>query len=183
MAKAVISSDLMQRVASGDEKAFEELYRLTYRPLFSFLLSLTADQESAKDLMQETYLSIFVSAPKYREQGNPLAWIMKIGKNLFLMGKRSKESSTVFLEDSGESINEISFNSVEDIEARELLQTLFAILSREERSIVTLHDLSGFRHREIAEILEMPVGTVLSKYYRAVRKMREKARKEGWQEI
>ncbi len=182
MAKATIPSDLMAKVASGDEKAFEELYRLTYRPLFSFLLSLTADQENARDLMQETYLSVFVSAKNYREQGNPLAWIMKIGKNLFLMGKRNKDNNIILLEDTDESFREISFNSIEDIETRELLQMLFMILSREERSIIALHDLSGFKHREIAEILEIPVGTVLSRYHRAIRKMREKARAEGWQE-
>ena len=183
MAKVVIPSDLMSRVAGGDEKAFEELYRLTYRPLFSFLLSLTADQESASDLMQETYLSVYVSAHKYREQGNPLAWIMKIGKNLFLMGKRRKDNNLIFLEDPGEGRQDIAFDSIEDGESRELLQMLFEILSQEERSIVTLHDLSGFKHREIAEILGLPVGTVLSKYHRATKKMRERAQEEGWQEI
>jgi RNA polymerase sigma-70 factor (ECF subfamily) len=182
MAKVQIPSGLIGRIADGDEKAFEELYRLTYRPLFSFLLSLTADHESAKDLMQETYLSVFVSAHRYRERGNPLAWIMKIGKNLFLMKKRKRESGMIYLEDAGDTAPEIPYSMIEDIEARETLRSLFEVLGREERSIVALHDLSGFRHREIAEIMDLPVGTVLSKYNRAIRKMREYARREGWQE-
>ncbi len=178
MTRVTIPSELMTRIAGGDEKAFEELYRLTYKPLFSFLLSLTADQEKAGDLMQETYLRVFVSASRYRDMGNPLAWIMKIGKNLFLMEKR-KTGSIVYVEDPAESAAEISFDSIEDREAKEMLQILFAVLSPEERIIVILHDMSGFRNREIAEILELPIGTVLSKYHRAIVKMRKKAQTEG----
>ena len=179
MAKVAIPSHLMPRIADGDEKAFEELYRLTYRPLFSFILSMTADEEKARDLMQETYLRVYVSAGRYRDLGNPLAWIMKIGKNLVLMDKRNKDSSLIFMEEPELNAPEISFDSITDMEARETLQLLFESLSAEERSIVSLHDLSGFRHREIAEILELPLGTVLSKYNRAVRKMRESFQAEG----
>ena len=59
------------------------------------------------------------------------------------------------------------------------MQNLFEVLSTEERTIVVLHDLWGFRHREIAEILDVPTGTVLSKYHRSIKKLREKARSEG----
>ncbi|MBQ2845755.1 MAG: hypothetical protein IJE75_01280 [Firmicutes bacterium] len=114
MAKVTIPSDLMTRIAGRDEKAFEELYRLTYRPLFSFLLSLTADQEKARDLMQETYLSVFISAGQYRDQGNPMAWIMKIGKNLFLMDKRNRDSGLIYVEDPTESAPEIPFDNIGD---------------------------------------------------------------------
>lgn len=179
MAKVTIPSDLMTRIAGRDEKAFEELYRLTYRPLFSFLLSLTADQEKARDLMQETYLSVFISAGQYRDQGNPMAWIMKIGKNLFLMDKRNRDSGLIYVEDPTESAPEIPFDNIGDYESREILQNLFEVLSTEERTIVVLHDLWGFRHREIAEILDVPTGTVLSKYHRSIKKLREKARSEG----
>lgn len=180
MTRVTIPSELMTRVAAGEEKAFEELFRLTYRPLFSFLLSLTADQEKASDLMQETYLRVYISAGRYKDFGNPMAWIMKIGKNLFLMDRRKKENSIIYVENPGEVVPEIPFDSISDIEARETLRILFEILTPQERTIVTLHEISGFRNREIAELLELPIGTVLSKYYRAIGKMKKKAQEEGF---
>lgn len=178
MSKVTVPSQLMARIADGDENAFEELYRLTYKPLFSFILSLTADEEKTRDIMQETYLNVYMSASRYRDKGNPLAWIMKIGKNIFLMEKRRKDSNIIFMEDPDSYVPGISYDSIENIEARETLQMLFESLTLQERSIVTLHDLSGFRHREIADILELPIGTVLSKYHRAVGKLKKKAQTE-----
>ena len=179
MRKIPLSSDLMVLVAKGDEKAFEDLYKATYRQLFSFLLSLTADQDTARDIMQETYLKVYVSAQKYRDKGNLLAWIMTIGKNQFLMQKRKEKGDVVYIDDSTDSIREMSFDGISDLEARETLEMMFRILSRQERCIVTLHDISGFKHREIAELIELPTATVISKYNRAMRKMREEAHEMG----
>ena len=86
MNHVLIPPDLLPKIAKGDKAAFEQLYQLTYKPVFSFLLSLTMNQDDAKDLLQETFLRVYGSAHLYR-QGNPMAWIMKIGKNLFLMEK------------------------------------------------------------------------------------------------
>lgn len=176
MEKVAIPTDLLPRIAGGDEKAFEELYRLTYRAVFSFLLSLTANQDDARDLMQETYMKVFVSARLYQERGNPLAWIMTIGKNLFLMGSRKRKSGIVYLDDCTEWATDIPFDSVSDLETRDILRRLFAELSAEERSVVTLHDISGFTFREIAELLDIPHGTVMSKYHRAFSKLRERSK-------
>lgn len=59
-------------------------------------------------------------------------------------------------------------------EDRLILRTAMEALSDEERQIVALHALSGFRHREIAEVLELPLATVLSKYHRALKKLRSR---------
>lgn len=165
-------SDLLFRVADGDEKAFEELYRLTYKPLFSFLVSLTTNLEDARDILQETYLKVFVSAHLYKNSGNPLAWIMKIGKNIFLMQERSHKNDFVYMDNRDAVPPEIPFDNISDFETRELIQELFQILTQQERSIIVLHEISGFKHREIADLLDLPLGTVLSKYNRAIRKLR-----------
>ena len=174
MEKVAIPTDLLPRIAGGDEKAFEELYRITYRPVFSFLLSLTGNQDDARDLMQETYLKVFVSAHLYKERGNPLAWIMKIGKNLFLTERRNSKAGIIYLEDCREQQEDIHFDTITDVETRDLLRRLFALLTPEERIIVTLHDISGFKYREIAELTDLPLGTVMSKHHRAFRKLKEK---------
>ena len=175
MGKVAIPPNLIPMVAAGDQNAFEELYRLTYRPLFSFLVSLTSNQEDASDLLQETYLKVYTSASRYTERGNSLAWIMKIGKNLFLMQQRSRKNDFVYLDDRDSGAAEIPFDNIADSETRTVIQEMFDALSREERTIVVLHEISGFKHKEIADLLELPLGTVLSKYNRAINKLRSQA--------
>ena len=173
MNHVLIPPDLLPKIANGDKAAFEQLYQLTYKPVFSFLLSLTMNQDDAKDLLQETYLRVYGSAHLYR-QGNPMAWIMKIGKTLFLMDKRKKKPEPVSDPEVFKDV-QIKLDSVENVETRILLEQLFLVLSEEEREIVVMHVTGGFRHREIAEMLDMPLGTVLVKYNRAMKKLKKSA--------
>ena len=169
-----IPSDLLPKIAQGNKDAFEQLYQLTYKPVFSFLLSLTMNQEDANDLLQETYLRVYGSAHMYHH-GNPMAWIMKIGKNLFLMEKRKKKPEPIS-DPEVQTDLQIGLDTVENVETRILLEQLFLVLSEEEREIVVMHVTGGFRHREIAEILNMPIGTVLVKYNRAMKKLKKSAK-------
>lgn len=175
MGKVHIPPELMQRIASGDDRAFEQLYRLTFRPVYSFLLSMTANHDDAMDILQETYIRVHGSAHLYREQGNPMAWIMTIARNLFLMEKRKRRALPV---EAGElaARDEPSFDDIADHETRMFLRELFENLTEEERTIVVMHAISGFRHREIAEIMDLPLGTVLSKYNRSMKKLATSAK-------
>ena len=175
MGKVHIPPELMQRVASGDDQAFEQLYRLTFRPVYSFLLSMTANQNDAMDILQETYIRVHGSAHLYKEQGNPMAWIMTIARNLFLMEKRKKKALLVAA-DELEARDEPCFDGIADHETKILLEELFTNLSEEERTIVVMHAICGFRHREIAEVMDLPLGTVLSKYNRSMKKLAASAR-------
>lgn len=134
------------------------------------------NQDDAKDLLQETYIRVHGSAHLYREQGNPMAWIMKIGRNLFLMEKRKKTAIPIDT-DTIQMQKELSFDNITNVESKLYLEELFTILTEEERTIVVLHSAAGFRHREIAEFLDMPLGTVLSKYNRAMKKLEAAAKK------
>ena len=70
----------------------------------------------------------------------------------------------------------IDWNSVENVETRIFLEQLFQVLTEEEREIVVMHVTVGFRHREIAEMLDIPIGTVLVKYNRAMKKLKKSAK-------
>ncbi len=163
----------MRKVMSGDIAAFEQLYNLTYKPVFSFLLSLTANQEDAKDLLQETFLRVLGSAHLYKEQGNLMAWIMKIGRNLFLMEQRKRREIPVSEEEL--RTEQLNFDAISDRETRILMEQLFRVLTEDEREIVVLHAIAGFRHKEIAEMMDIPLGTILSKYNRAMKKLKNTA--------
>ena len=174
--KIIIPPDLMPRVAAGDEEAFEQLYNLTYRALFSFLLSLTKDKNDTKDIMQETYLRVFGSAHLYRDKGNPMAWIMKIAKNVYLMEKRKSKGNLYALPDYDKVPENIPYDSIRSAERKIFLEQIFEIMSDEERHIILLHLVSDLKFKDISEILGMPLSTVTSKYQRALAKLSKHAK-------
>lgn len=155
----------------GEQDAFRELYEASYKPLYAFLLSYTLNAEDAQDLLQETYIQILTNCQMYHEQGNPMAWMMKIAKNLFLMKcRKEKEKRNVSLEDVE---NELGFEDISGIENRMVLEKMFELLSEDDRNLIILHDVSGLKHREIAKLLDLPLGTVISKYRRGIRKLQK----------
>ena len=128
------------------------------------------NRADAEDVMQNTYLKIKLNADKYTAGTNGRAWILQIAKNLALneLSKRRRAESGG--DGEAEAQGDFPAGSVNDLMQREL--------SEEERRIVTLHVLWGYKHREIARMLGCPTGTVTSKYKRSVEKLK-KALKEA----
>lgn len=167
-----IDDDLFDQISRGDKEAFRVLYEESYKPLYAFLLSLTQNAEDAQDLLQETYLTISQRCHLYTKQGNPMGWMMRIAKNLFLMELRKKKVEYIEDMDQMEVGSDIDFSESLSIENRVVVEQLFKILSVEERTIVIMHVVAGQTFKEIAAILEKPIGTILAKYNRAIGKMR-----------
>ena len=167
---------LILRIAVDDRQALETLYRETSTSVYGFVLSIVRNSHIAEDIMQETYLKIYTSAKGYRPQGKPLAWMLTIAHNLSLMKLREKEASNISLEpDWGAARTDGGHEKTLD---RMVLETAMQILSDEERQIIILHDVSGMKHREIADIMSIPLPTVLSKYRRALSKLRKQIKGE-----
>ena len=167
-----IDEGLLARIAEGDREAFAELYRQTDRTVYAFALSLLKDREEAKDVMHDAYLNIFTAAKNYVPMGKPLAWIFTIVRNLALMKLRERKRA------GGELPEGLSESSTEEktdqlVTERMVLEVALERLGEEERQIVLLHAVSGLRHREIAQLMELPLSTVLSRYQRALGKLRK----------
>ncbi len=169
--KVYIDERVFERIRKGDQDAFRELYELSYRPLYAFLVSYTQNSEDAKDLLQDTYVQIFSNIHHYQTRGNPMAWMMKIAKNLFLMKCRKEQGVAVVSYE--EIANELGFSEMTNVENKVVLEKMFELLSVEERNIIVLHDVSGLKHREVAQILSMSLGTVISKYNRGMKKLQK----------
>jgi RNA polymerase sigma-70 factor (ECF subfamily) len=164
-----IDETLFRLIGEGDRDAFCELYSLTRSAVYSYALSLLHNESDAEDVMQDTYLKIRSAAHLYRPQGKPMAWILTIERNLCLMKFRQRKTQSVIpIEDAA---NRIDFSQIEDREDRIVLETALNSLSREECQIIVLHAVSGLKHREIGNLLEMPLSTVLSKYNRGIKKL------------
>ena len=169
----------MLALQRGDESAFEEIYNETKRGLFAFISSICRDYHMAEDMMQTAYVRLRTTIASYRAGGNAYAWLYTIAKNLTLneLARRKRELSV----DVEEDPSKFGVYSLE-ADGSPVTAVMNAVLNETERQIVSLHVMSGFKHREIAEILEKPLGTVLWTYNNALAKMKKELIKEGYDE-
>ena len=143
---------LLIHIAGGEREALAELYQRTRSAVYGLALSYLKNAHDAQDLTQDVYVQVWDCAEQYRLTGSPMGWLLAVCRNLCLMRMR-RECGL-------------------DADERALLQGALASLTDEERRIVLLHAVTGLKHREIAALLELPLPTVLSKYHRALKKMR-----------
>ena len=162
---------LLVQIAQGDNNAFEQLYIQTRRGVYAFLYTYYHNALDTEDGMQSVYLNIKKGIHTYRPGSNPSAWILQIAKNLAYndLKKKKREVPT----------DEIKEGSYEYEGGRgEITELMERILSEDEQRIVTLHVIWDYKHREIAEILGCPTGTVTSKYKRAIEKLKKSLKEE-----
>lgn len=161
---------LLIRIAGGEREALAELYRRTRTAVYGLALSYLKNAHDAQDLTQDAYVQVWDCAEQYRPTGSPMGWLLTVCRNLCLMRLRCEERRTALSEEEWDAIP--AQESGLGAEERALLQHALAGLADEERRIVLLHAVTGLKHREIAALLELPLPTVLSKYQRALKKMR-----------
>ncbi len=161
---------------------------LPYRDqLYKSALRMTRSVEDAEDLIQETYLKAYKYYQKFSEGTNFKAWLFKIMKNTFINSYRKKklQPTKVDFADVHEGLEETLMDRAEFTDANPEAGYLFDEMDHEVsdsltalpydyKMVVLLADLEGFAYKEIAEILEVPVGTVMSRLYRG-RRMMERA--------
>ncbi len=161
---------LLIRIAGGEREALAELYQRTRAAVYGLALSYLKNAHDAQDLTQDAYVQVWDCAEQYRPTGSPMGWLLTVCRNLCLMRLRREERRTALSEEEWDAIP--AQESGLDAEERALLQHALAGLADEERRVVLLHAVTGLKHREIAALLELPLPTILSKYQRALKKMR-----------
>ena len=172
-----IDDQLIIKIANRDQDAFNEFYVASEKILYSYILAIVKDHHTTNDLLQETYIKVMNSAHLYKPQGKPMAWVFTMAKRLcYDYFRKEQRTSTVDFDDV-DNVSDYAYEDSRDTE--ELLVIALSILNEEEREIVLLSAISGLKHREIAANLDMKLSTVLSKYHRAIKKMREHLEREG----
>ncbi len=155
----------------GDEQAFDILYNETSPAVYYTILSILHDESLSEDIMQETYIKMIEELDRYKGKNEFTAWIKTIARNKALneYKRRQKEFSV----DSAES--EYLFDSVHPSSEKEYyLKKLLEDLPKDEREIVLRHVILEDKHKDIAKKLDMPLGTVLWKYQKALKTLRKK---------
>ncbi len=158
-------------IAAGERDALARLYRETRESVYGFALSLVQNCHDAEDVVQDVYVRIWESAAGYRPMGKPLAWIFTITRNVSLMCiRRQNRTAPTDLSDWEELFAGEPGVSPED---KVVLSRVMSLLKEEDRQIVILHVVAGMKHKEIAKLMGMKLSTVLSRYNRALTKLRE----------
>ena len=167
----------LKRIAKGETDRIADIYDEVNSSLYGYILSFLKNPTEAEDVLQDTYVKICQSAGMYKAMGKPMAWILTIARNLSLMKIRSRAKFTDIEEYEWDNLSE--GDSDFHVEDREVLTAAMSKLSSEERQIVMLHAVSGMKHREIADMYDMPLATVLSKYNRALKKLKKELTDQG----
>ena len=168
---------LMQQLKQGDMHALEKIHDETHRGVFAILLSLLKDYHAAEDAMQNTYVNVYSGIAGYRDNTNPFAWIATIARNeaLQIIRKRKPE------EDIDSETLQLAYKGAdyEKVEDKTVLSFMLSSLKEHERAIILMHDGAGLKHREIAQSLGKPLGSVLWSYNNAMKKLQKLVVKGG----
>ena len=166
----VRDEQLIMNIARGDREALAEIYLLHKNAVYAFALSILRQAQAAEDVMQETFLQLWNASGSYVLRGqSALPWLLGITKNTALKYLRTAQRAGIPMEELPTAANhQDPFLAAED---RIVTQAVMSKLSAEERQIVVLHAVAGIKHREIAELLDKPLSTILNKYRRALKKL------------
>jgi RNA polymerase sigma-70 factor (ECF subfamily) len=179
--------DVVALAREGRESAYRELIRRYERPVFALIYRMVRDRETAEDLAQETFIKVLNAIGTYRPEFKFSSWVFKIANNTAIDHLRRKELDTLSLEGSphattpeGVEATALQVGSgdespLETVEALELggeIERAIAQLRPEYRSCILLRHVEGRAYEEIAEMLELPLGTVKTYIHRARHELR-----------
>jgi RNA polymerase sigma-70 factor (ECF subfamily) len=158
---------LVARARSGDLGALERLYRAYEAGVYTLARRLTPTPEDAEDVLQETFLEVCRSLGSWRGEGSLWGWIRTIAANKALMRyRREKVRETDALEEDAVLAGR------EDVPLRLDLEAALERLPERSRAVVWLHDVEGYTHEEIAELMGMTASFSKSQLARAHEKLR-----------
>ena len=149
---------------SGDKNAFEDIYHEINTAAYTVAYRITGDRHLSEDIIQEFFVKLYKKPPELPPE-KPRAYLLRAVHNLTI---DKLEKQHVNIDDCENTLPDKDDNADERID----LERAFEKLTKEERQLVTLHLNGGFRFREIAEMLNIPTGTALWRYRKAIKKLR-----------
>jgi len=180
--------DVILHAREGRESAFRELIRRYERPVFSVIYRMIRDREMAEDLAQDTFIKVLNALDRYDPKYKFSSWIFKIAHNTTLDQLRKKGPETLSLDGSPhartqEQAEATSFTAVATSEnpeqytqSKELGSEIEAAIQQlrpEYRAVIVLWHIEGRPYDEIAEIMDLPLGTVKTYIHRGRNELRE----------
>ena len=178
--KSISEAEAIDRAKQGDEAAFEVLYHLHKRRVYSLCLRMLSNPTQAEDLAQEAFLQLFRKIGTFRGESAFSTWLHRMTVNVVLMHLRKKGLPLVSLEETIETDEETQKKELggEDVKLtgsidRLQLQRAIEKLPPGYKTVFILHDIEGFEHNEIAEMVGCSIGNSKSQLHKARLKLRD----------
>jgi RNA polymerase sigma-70 factor (ECF subfamily) len=180
--------EIVALAVEGKEDAYRELIRRYERPVFSLVLRMVRDRQLAEDLAQETFIKALNAIASYRPEYKFSSWIFKIANNAAIDHLRRRELNTLSIDGSPNAtsaedieatalqVGDRSETPLAELEARELgtaIERAIGQLRPEYRSCIMLRHVEGLAYEEIAQLLDLPLGTVKTYIHRARHELRD----------
>ena len=171
--------DLVKRARRGDLAAYDELVRRYQERIYATIYHMTSNHEDANDLAQEAFIKAFQALKTFKGGSSFYTWVYRIAVNKTINFLKQRKNRSQM------SLNDLDFNAEHDpdlvalisdktprrevnlAELQEKLNSAMQKLSEPHRLVVTLHDVQGMSHEEIAKIMDCNVGTVRSRLFYA----------------
>ena len=166
--------DLARRAAHGDREAFSELYKMHVNRVYGLSLRLTADRVKAETLTQDAFVKAWSSLGTYAGRGSLAGWFSRMTVNLWRDRFRHEKRQEKLHEEAAlhwEHDLPASGSVIQMLTALDLERSLRK-LPLGARTVFVLHEIEGYKHHEIAEMMELTTGTVKSQLHRARKLLR-----------
>ena len=177
---------IVERALTGDAEAFGELVRRWERRIFALTYGMLGREEDARDATQETFLAAFRSLRNFRGEAKVSSWLHRIAVNQCISRqRRAKVRSESALEDeqetnAGSFAMPLSFSPAHVVEGRQqtaAVRRAINSLPVELRQVVVMKEFEELTFREIADVLELPLSTVKSRLYTALKQLQMRLQK------
>jgi RNA polymerase sigma-70 factor (ECF subfamily) len=176
--------ELVRRILAGEEDLFEILVRRYQGRILSHVARMVGSRDDALDLTQEIFLKVFQALDRYNPEFKFSTWLFRISGNAAIDQLRKKRPRTVPLETTDvdgkvsspeyRSSNLDPFGQLRNLQRGDAIAAAIADLPAEFRELITLRHFTGLSYEEIADIKNMPLGTVKNKLFRARAVLKER---------
>ena len=167
--------ELVERCRRGDEGAFQELVNLHKDLVFAIIARTVPDRSRAEDLAQEVFLRVHRGLPYFRGEARLSTWIYRIVANVCVQEQQERRPATEPLDErtpGTRAATATSDRQFSDLELRDRLEKAIARLPAHYRLVVAAHYLEGVQYEELAEAMQLPLGTLKTHLHRAKRQLR-----------
>jgi RNA polymerase sigma-70 factor (ECF subfamily) len=168
--------ELVQRVAKGDMSAFDEIYRIHHRHVYSLCLRMTSNIAEAEDLTQEIFVHFFSKAGSFRGESAFATWLHRMTVNQVLMHFRKRSVRSELTTGDGEMPVQVTRGTENPrrmpVVDRIALDHAISQLPDGYRTVFILYDIEGFEHEEIGRMLGISTGTTKSQLHKARMRLR-----------
>jgi RNA polymerase sigma-70 factor (ECF subfamily) len=172
-------TELVRNAQQGDGNGFKQLFDLNVNRIYAFCLRMSANPQLAEEITQDVFVKAWENLHKFRGESKFSTWLHSIAVNEFLTQKRTQKrfmqrfttTDDITKYDRRGEKSEIHFNSNIDLE------NAISSLPAQAKTVLILHDIEGYRHKEIAEMINIEIGTSKAHLHRARKILREELTK------